>query len=217
MDRQKVARELVKVAKELTAKKVEISNRLHNRAMNRGAELMVPWPERALGEYGSGDASDRDMDRWVADNVEMPEYPVVVTGVGAGRTNRGDPVIIVHLGTDPSGWKTEDGVMYPGSRSDAVGRKLPREVQASDTRTANQEKAWQMLTGNKIDRIFNDISYQAKDLEIVLSNIQTDARRAEGVSGETDAEEWLSQLHDEVESFAKFVNKVENQIAKALR
>lgn len=92
----------------LTTAKIRISNSKLSQAMNSGtAQILIEWPTHRLGEYGAKAfdgspitpaAVDAAMDAYVAEVLEIdPAYPVLVTGICAGRNEALKPVIVVTI------------------------------------------------------------------------------------------------------------------------
>jgi hypothetical protein len=90
-----------------TMPRISVSNRKLEQATNVGrAQVLVPWPADRLGGYGSRTfdgspvspaATDRAMDRYIAEALAPLPAHLAVIGICAGRTARLEPVIVVTL------------------------------------------------------------------------------------------------------------------------
>lgn len=86
------------------------STRVANAALNGGWTRCIPWPADALGEYGSGEATDAELDAWITSAIGVAPGDTICLGEAnpraglsacAGRTASGVPCIrlSLHLAT----------------------------------------------------------------------------------------------------------------------
>jgi hypothetical protein len=69
-----------------------------NDLVARGAlvNITIPWPSKALGEYGTNVTGERELDEWVAANVTTVDAVQIGASV-PGCLASGEPVIVVPL------------------------------------------------------------------------------------------------------------------------